>query len=136
LTVLFFSCDKKHFGPERDVFLPTSLIGLHRASFLYPLPVDLGDIFLAALLNPEDSGIYSSEASVSAYKTTQCQPRRPQCGFSHLILDYIILPASEVSMMAITEVVFSLCVRNSSGTDYILCFVFHFRFLWRKEQNM
>lgn len=42
LTVPFLSCYKKHFGPERGVFLSTCLIGLHRAPFLYPHPMDLG----------------------------------------------------------------------------------------------
>jgi hypothetical protein len=97
---------------------------------------------------PEDGGMYSSEASVSTYETAQCQPRRPQSGFSHLILDYIILPASEVSMMVVTvcfllnsnfvprKLYFHFVFVILLAQIEFLCSVFHFRFLWCKEQNM
>lgn len=97
LTIPFLSCDKKHFGPERGVFLSTCLTGLHRAPFLYPHPMDLGDDlpclysnkFLPFAVEPWRQRyifIWSVGVSLRDYTVST---QKTLIWILHLILDYI-----------------------------------------------
>jgi hypothetical protein len=139
LIVPFPSCDKNMLA----LFLPTILIGLH--SFTPP-PIDVSDHLSCSLacssppqLNPKDGRICSTEPPVSfrQWDCTVSQPRRPQSGFSDVILDYIIFPSSEVSAMVVIEKMLLCWIQilllgsfsftlwcNSSGTDWIFVLFF------------